>query len=175
VHEPYAVGPPSDLAVGGLINIDPEHGFLHGWLEPSVVAFAAQEHVLPAAVEVGVTVAVALAGIGGAVALYLRPGVDVEAMRSRLGVLYDVALHGFYVDELYQATIAQPGRYLAQGLSEFDRRGIDGAVDGTASLTAGLATVGRRLQTGNVSNYALAVLGGALLVLGVFLGVAAGS
>ena len=161
-------------AVGGLINIDPEHGFLHGWLEPSVVAFAAGEHVLPATVEVGAAVAVALAGIAGAVALYLRPGADVRALRARMGTLYDVPFHRFYVDELYQTTIARPGRYLAEGLSEFDNRGIDGAVNGAASLTAWLATVGRRLQTGNVSNYALGVLGGALLVLGVFAGVVAG-
>jgi NADH-quinone oxidoreductase subunit L len=34
-------------AAGGLINIDPNDGFLHGWLEPSVVAFEARAEFLP--------------------------------------------------------------------------------------------------------------------------------
>jgi NADH-quinone oxidoreductase subunit L len=61
---------------------------------------------------------------------------------------------------------------LADGFAAFDRSGVDGAVNGTARLMTGLAGVGRRLQTGYVRSYALAVLVGTVLVVGVLVGTA---
>jgi len=56
----------------------------------------------------------------------------------------------------------------------FDRNVVDGAVNGAATATRGLATVGRKLQTGFVRSYALAVLGGAVLLTVVLLSTSAG-
>ncbi|HVL98260.1 MAG TPA: NADH-quinone oxidoreductase subunit L [Egibacteraceae bacterium] len=157
-------------AAGGLIEYPPGEGFLHHWLEPSVVAFTAG----PAFVDHGVilVVAVAVAGLGIAAALltYLRRAPDREPLAVRLGGAYDLALNGFYVDALYSTTVVTPGTLLAGGLSDFDRRGIDGVVNGAARGTAGLAGILRRVQTGYVRSYALAVLAGAVLVLALFAG-----
>jgi NADH-quinone oxidoreductase subunit L len=46
----------------------------------------------------------------------------------------------------------------------FDNRGVDGTVTGLAALIGGSSGRVRRLQTGFVRSYALAMVGGALLV-----------
>ncbi|MDP8970830.1 MAG: NADH-quinone oxidoreductase subunit L [Actinomycetota bacterium] len=157
-------------ALGGWINIDPKKGFLHGWLEHSVVLFVPGHELIPPSTGKLAAIVASLLGIAVAFAMYLRPGVDVPALRERAGGLYGVLLNRFYVDELYQSTIALPGRLMAEGLATFDDRGIDGAVNGVARFTAGLATAGRRLQTGFVRSYALAVLAGAVLLTVLLVG-----
>jgi len=157
-------------AVGGLIEYPAGEGFLHHWLEPSVVAFTAG----PAFVDHGAIMVLALLvaalGIGGAALLYLRGAPTTEPLAARLGGAYGLALDAFHVDAIYSTTVVTPGLLLAEGLGDFDRRGVDGAVNGAARATAGLATVMRRLQTGFVRSYALAVLGGAVLVFALFVG-----
>jgi NADH-quinone oxidoreductase subunit L len=46
-----------------------------------------------------------------------------------------------------------------------DNRGVDGSVNGLAAFIGGTSTQARRAQTGYVRSYALAILGGALLVV----------
>jgi NADH-quinone oxidoreductase subunit L len=99
----------------------------------------------------------------------VRP-VDIAAVRARLGWLYRAMLRKFYVDELYERTIAMPGLLMAEGMAEFDARGIDGFVNGLGRGTHALSQVGRRVQTGFVRSYALAVLFGTLLITALFLG-----
>ncbi|MEX0658040.1 MAG: NADH-quinone oxidoreductase subunit L [Egibacteraceae bacterium] len=157
-------------AVGGLVNYPAGDGFLHGWLEPSVVAFTAGPAFIDHQLLLVLALVVAGLGIAGGALLYLRGSPQHEPLVGRLGGAYGLAFNRFYVDELYSTTIVTPGRLLADGLSEFDRRGIDGVVNGAARGTAGLATVMRRAHTGLVRSYALAVLGGAVLVLALFVG-----
>ena len=166
-------------ALGGLINATPlslarfwdaQPGFLHDWIEPVVVTYAGEEAFLNHAAALALVLIAGLVGIGVAVALYLRPGVDIVQVRTRLGPAYRWALDKFYVDEAYSATIEVPGRYLAEGFADFDRRGVDGAVNGLGRITAGFASVGRRVQTGFVRSYALAVLAGTVLVAALFFG-----
>jgi NADH-quinone oxidoreductase subunit L len=59
---------------------------------------------------------------------------------------------------------------MAEGMAAFDERGIDGLVNGLGRGTRRLAQVGRRVQTGFVRSYALAVLLGTLLISALFLG-----
>jgi NADH-quinone oxidoreductase subunit L len=159
-------------AAGGLINIDPKEGFLHGWLEPSVVAFEARAEFLPHSTLLVLAVGVGLLGLLLAWNRYLRQGYEPGLAPVRYPRAHAYAFNRFYVDEAYQATIARPGRMLADGFAAFDRSGVDGAVTGTARLMTGLAGVGRRLQTGYVRSYALAVLVGTVLVVGVLVGTA---
>ncbi|MGI8875411.1 MAG: NADH-quinone oxidoreductase subunit L [Egibacteraceae bacterium] len=154
--------------LGGLINIDPQDGFLHGWLVgSSVVAFEADAGVIPAWVLIGGAVVVSLAGILLGFLAYRR--VDMATVGVGGGPRA-AARRAFAVDAAYDAALARPGLALSFGLARFDSAGIDGAVNGSGRLTAGLATVGRRLQTGFVRNYALAVLAGAVLVTAILLG-----
>jgi NADH-quinone oxidoreductase subunit L len=160
-------------AAGGLINIDPYTGWLHGWLEPSVVAFEARVEFLSHAAMMVIAVAVGFAGLAFAAYRYLFRGYEPGRAPEEIPGAYRVAYNKFYVDEAYQTAIAHPGHRLADFFAAVDRRVIDGAVNGVGWLTTGLASHGRRLQNGFVRSYALAVLGGTLLVVAVLLGGAA--
>jgi NADH-quinone oxidoreductase subunit L len=63
----------------------------------------------------------------------------------------------------------RPGQYLTRTLVYVDSRGIDGAVNGVAAGIAGLSARTRRIQTGFVRSYALAMLGGAVVVIAALL------
>jgi len=71
----------------------------------------------------------------------------------------------YYVDELYQATVVKPlakTSYFAwKGV---DTVGIDGTINALAFFTEIAGDFLRFLQTGNVRNYVLWVLGGAAFV-----------
>ncbi len=166
-------------AAGGLLNAtpasllrfwDPEPAFLSSFLAPSVVPFYGDTPFIAHVPAVLIVTLVALAGVGAAWAMYLREGVDHTAVRERLGGFYQLSYNKFYVDELYEATIERPGRAVANGFAEFDRVVIDGAVNGLGTATRGLGSIGRRLQTGFVRSYALAVAAGTVLVAVIFLG-----
>jgi NADH-quinone oxidoreductase subunit L len=157
-------------AVGGLINIDPKTGWLHGWLAPSVVGFEPRVEFLPHAVLLAAAVMAGLAGLAAAARLFLRRGLDPALVGARWPRAYRWASDAFYVDQAYSAAIVRPGWLLGEGLADFDRRGIDGVVNGIARGMVGLAQEGRRLQTGLVRSYALAVLTGTLLVFLYFVG-----
>jgi NADH-quinone oxidoreductase subunit L len=151
---------------GGLINLNPESGFLHHWLEPSVVPYAGEAPFLPHALAQVLAVLAGASGIVVAWSMYVRRA-PVPAPATGIRAL---AANRFYVDELYERIIAWPGLALSRGLALFDRRGIDGLVNGIARATGALAGVGRRLQSGFVRSYALAVLVGTVLVVVLFLG-----
>jgi NADH-quinone oxidoreductase subunit L len=157
-------------AAGGLINLDPETGWLHGWLEPSIVPFERATPLVTHGTGLVVAVAVGLLGLAFAAYRYLLRGHEIVGAPEDIPGAYRLAYNKFYVDELYQRSLAHPGHALARSFAWFDRRGVDGAVNGTARLTTGLAGVGRRLQTGATRSYALAVLGGTLLVVAVIVG-----
>jgi NADH-quinone oxidoreductase subunit L len=146
-----------------------EHGWLFGWLAPAVQPYVGEEALFGEVLAGFLVLAMAALGIAVAYLLYLRP-VDIVAVRARLGGLYQAMLHKFWVDEIYERTIMTPGLLMAEGMAAFDERGIDGLVNGLGRGTRRLAQVGRRVQTGFVRSYALAVLLGTLLISALFLG-----
>ena len=73
---------------------------------------------------------------------------------------------GFYVNDFYSNVIVAPAKAGSAFLAYvFDARVIDGAVNGLGRVFRGLAGAGRRVQTGLVRNYALALLAGAVGIL----------
>ncbi|HUH06661.1 MAG TPA: NADH-quinone oxidoreductase subunit L [Egibacteraceae bacterium] len=174
------------LAVGaafaGLLNVspaaflrfwNPEHGFLHAWLEPSVALFSGEAPLVAHGAAMLAVLGAGALGIAVAWALYLRGDLAVRrdraAARAAAAGPYRLAYEKFYVDELYQGAIERPGRMLAEAFAFFDRAGIDGAVNGIARATGGMGSLGRRLQTGFVRTYALAILAGAAIVVAILL------
>jgi NADH-quinone oxidoreductase subunit L len=51
-----------------------------------------------------------------------------------------------------------------------DDKGVDGAVNGSAGIIAYLSAHLRKLETGFVQNYALAILLGVVVITGYFVG-----
>jgi NADH-quinone oxidoreductase subunit L len=102
-------------------------------------------------------------GVGISWMMYGMRPVPVEAPRG--SVLTRAARADLYGDAFNEAVFMRPGQYLTRSLVYFDNRGIDGLVNGTAALIGGTSGRVRRLQTGFVRSYALAVLGGAVIVV----------
>ncbi|CAN5491438.1 NADH-quinone oxidoreductase subunit L [soil metagenome] len=146
---------------GGALNLDPETGWLHGWLVGTVLPFEHGETWIPVAAHL--PAALAAAAIGLLIAFFAYRAVDMATVGSGMGVV-GVARNKFYVDEAYELFTVHVGGALARGFARTDRGGIDGLVNGAAGLTRGVATQVRRTQTGYVRSYALGILAGTVLV-----------
>jgi NADH-quinone oxidoreductase subunit L len=153
-------------AAGGGLNL-PLHShdadFLERWLHP---VFG--ENLREVATRSGTKWVLALAVAGGAVLailiareLFLRGRARQEAVEPA------VLRNAWYVDRGVASFMGGPGRWAADRMADVvDARVVDGAVNGVATLVRGAGTGLRRVQTGFVRNYALAVAGGVVLVLG---------
>ncbi len=156
------LGLPEGLGLGNALE-----EFLHP-------VFAGAAEAVPAGAVDWLPVALSLlaAGLGLAAAywLYVRRWGLAARWAKDNAWLYDLVLAGYRVDDLYQAAVVRPLRALGDVLARVvEARTIDGAVNGLARLL-GLAGEGlRRLQSGLVRHYALAMLAGAVLVLLYFL------
>ena len=142
---------------------------LQHWLEPVVArGFVEGEPALqPIVVSIMALVAVAL-GVALAYVKYVR--VPVEAVApTNVSIWTRFARRDLLQDAFNEAVFMRPGQYLTRALSFFDRKVVDGAVNGTGALFGGLSVRVRRVQTGYVRTYALLILVGAALVLAAML------
>ncbi|CAB4692445.1 unannotated protein [freshwater metagenome] len=142
---------------------------LQQWLEPVVArGFVEGEPALPPIiVSIMALVAVAL-GVALAYVKYVR--VPVEAVApANVSIWTRFARRDLLQDAFNEAVFMRPGQYLTRALSFFDRKVVDGAVNGTGALFGGLSVRVRRVQTGYVRTYALLILFGAALVLAAML------
>ncbi len=145
----------------------------------------------------GASLLIATAGIGGAAAFYY-PGkikrFEAANAAKRFGPVYNLFVHKWYFDEIYDALLIKPTLALGRGIAWFDKTFVDGIVNASAGLTLAVSKFegffdayvvdgvvgltsrlvyllgdwGRMLQTGRLRNY-LAIL--ALAVVGLFAGV----
>jgi len=123
----------------------------------------------------GISVAAGLLGILIAWVMYLaKPGM-AESFADSVSGLYKLVYNKYFVDEIYDATVVKPivGGSRAVLWRVFDVSGIDGAVNGVATLSRGVGGVLRRIQSGNIRSYATWVLFGSVMII-VALGLAGG-
>ncbi len=152
-------------AVGGVLNLPFGSRFevLGHWLEP-VVAGSQRNLTLPGATQFilsGSTLVLCIGGILVARAVYLQRTVPAEKVEP------EVLAKGWYYDIGITAFMGGPGRRLFDAVTwVFDRKVIDGAVNGAAGLVRGTGDRIRRLQSGYVRNYALGVALGAVVLAG---------
>jgi NADH-quinone oxidoreductase subunit L len=152
--------------VGGFIQL-PFSKSLHRlehWLEP-VIEFGEADikatwgydnkYVL-----MGVAIACAVVGIALSLGVYARH--KLRAVEPK--ILADA----WNYDKAVTAFMGGPGRQVFEGVAVYDARVIDGAVNGTGALVRGVGGLVRKLQTGNVRNYAAGVGVGVVLLLGWF-------
>ena len=114
---------------------------------------------------------IAIAGVAGAWVFYGHGNARAREWAARLGPLYDFSRRKWYQDEVYNLAFNQATIITANILWWFDRTIIDGAVNGVAFMTRLVGQGMRKLQTGFVTNYALIMGVGLVLVVGVFYGV----
>jgi NADH-quinone oxidoreductase subunit L len=159
------------LAVGALLSGYvglPAISAIDGWLEPALRLEAEEAHhnVTLELILLGVS---ALVAIGGAVLAYRAYLVDKQMpanARQALGPVAKLVENKYYLDEIYNMIIVNPLRAFGGWLARsFDQGGIDGAVNGLAGVTGWIGAQVRRLQTGMVGLYALAMLFGVVALL----------
>ncbi len=162
------------------------------------------------------SIVIATAGIGAGLAYYAPPWAaivpfwapqrrynvpvafrrrfDPQKAAHRFSGLYNFLAHKWYFDEIYNAVLVQPTLALGRLCTEFDKRVIDGVVNGSAHLTALLSRMegifdkiavdglvnlvakvvyvtgdwGRTIQTGRLRNYLMFL---AVALVGLFVGV----
>ena len=141
-------------------------GAIQSWLEPVVGSPAAGENpVIAVPVLTTVTLLVVAAGLGLAWMRYWREEVPVVAPVGSL--LTRAARRDLYQDDVNESLLMRPGIYLTRFLVYFDTKGVDGAVGGLAALIGGTSARVRRVQNGFVRSYALTMLAGVVVILGV--------
>jgi NADH-quinone oxidoreductase subunit L len=161
--------------VGGFVGfpiIEGGHKFKE-FLSPSITAVSHGGHP-PVSLEVGLmffSMAVAGIGIYTAYKLYmLRPDLP-GWLAEKFKVPYDLIYNKYYVDEIYDTIVVEPVKDGSTLLwTQVDDKVVDGAVNGSASTVAWLSAHLRRLETGFLQNYALAIVLGLTLVVGYLLG-----
>jgi NADH-quinone oxidoreductase subunit L len=149
--------------VGGALNL-PGVLTLEHWLEPVLEENIHELHLagwIQVMLASGATVGGVL-GILAARAVYLQRKVPAERVEP---ALFE---HAWYVDEGLSAAVDGPVEAVAEGAAAFDKRGIDGLVNGVAAVVRGGGSRLRVVQTGFVRNYALGVAAGAVLLLAFF-------
>jgi NADH:ubiquinone oxidoreductase subunit 5 (subunit L)/multisubunit Na+/H+ antiporter MnhA subunit len=119
---------------------------------------------------------VAVASIGTAIGIRLFRSDHGELLRTwtaRLKPLYVGSRNRWFFDDLNDRLFVQFGGRVANAAWWFDRRVVDGAVNGVATATSSGGRGLRRIQTGRVQNYALGIALG-LIVMTILYLVAAG-
>jgi len=138
---------------------------IQDWLQPVVGPPGEGEPVIAATTLIILTLGIVIVGMALAGLMYWRAEVPVVAPVG--SPLTRAARVDLYQDEVNEALLMRPGLHLTRSLVFFDNRGVDGAVGGLAALIGGTSARVRRIQNGFVRSYALTMLAGVVVILGV--------
>ena len=160
------------LLVGALVGWPPDKGWFHTFLEPVFASGKPPVDITSATTYTFAIVStlVVLAGIGIAYLAYIKESISPRDWAKRLGPAYQLAANLWYFDAAYERFIIHPLYLFSVFLWRVvDVEIIDGAVNGVAAVVSYTSERWRRAQTGLVSNYALAIALGAVIIVGAFL------
>jgi NADH-quinone oxidoreductase subunit L len=155
--EPLFISPPAQRIDGAPPVTSLESSSLETAGEPT----HEPEEVLSERIFTGVSIIIALAGIGiGWITFKKRPLLQMPSLLE----------NKYYVDEIYDTAIINPINVGSrEGLWKlFDLSVIDGIVNTLGRSVAQIGAIARYLQTGFVRSYAAVILFGALLVVAYF-------
>lgn len=179
----------------------------HGWFTDLVVA---RDSAVPGQVNLSareiqegvhhahlpamlISMVVAFAGIGLAVAVYLKRKISADNVAKRLAPLYRLSFNKYYIDEIYHRIVVLPSLWVSRLVGFLDWDLYDKyVINGFGRVTASIAkAVGirldfdvldqqivdglgrgtrffgaglRQVQTGKLQNYLLLVLGGIIVI-----------
>ncbi|MHB0999806.1 MAG: NADH-quinone oxidoreductase subunit L [Armatimonadota bacterium] len=127
--------------------------------------------------------------------IFVKKSIPSSIFRQKMPWAYDIIANKYYMDEFYWAVLVRPLLWVTQQLSRFDRKIVDGFVNGVGYATLALSYVyaffdkwvidgavnmvgivtrfsGRLLrytQTGVIQNYLLGVFAGVLVIAILYL------
>jgi len=163
------------------------------WLEHGYSSFVYHHHphhAEPSILLMIISLSIGLSGIGLAYLIYYKKSISADAIAERFKPLYTLLYNKYYFDEIYDAIIVQPCYAICDFWFWFDQRIVDGAVNGSATLTIwwsiakrwfddhivdgavnglgytvrGAGGILRFAQTGRLQNYALVIFAGVILI-----------
>jgi NADH-quinone oxidoreductase subunit L len=155
--------------VGGFLGMPHiiGHNYIEGWLEPvfsSALAILPEHHMVASTEIILIGASVLAAAI--AILVSFRMFSKGEKLYAFSGGFYNLLKEKYKVDEIYDAVIVRPLRWLTEIFYKiFDVKIIDGAVNGLASFFISLSVDWRRIQTGIVQDYAIFSVAGILAIL----------
>jgi NADH-quinone oxidoreductase subunit L len=188
------------LGVGVLFGFPPDHGLYHRFVERVFEEAGTVAHEIGLSTTVGLMVvatAIALAGIGLARAMYKTGDSPApEKVAEQFHGIYRTLLNKYWVDELYIAIFVTFGKRVCNAFWKVDAGVVDGAVNGSGWLTVFLSRVSaffdfnfvdglvnkiadfiqggsqslRKIQTGVIQNYLLAMSLAVFLVTLIYMG-----
>jgi NADH-quinone oxidoreductase subunit L len=114
---------------------------------------------------------IALAGIGLATWLWWRRPDQPGRIAAAVPGLHRLLLNKYYVDEFYDVTVVQPVKIVSEDAlwRGMDARVVDGAVNGTGQVVAGMSAIIRLFQSGSVKTYAAGTFVGVVLILAYYI------
>ena len=141
-----------------------------------------------------ISLAIAGAGILLAYQMYMRRRELADRMAQRFAGLYRLVLNKYWVDEIYNAVFVDFGKWLCRLFWTVDAEGVDGTVNGASRLTVFLSQVSalfdfrgvdglvnaiadviqggsqafKRIQTGVIQNYLLAMAMGIFVIVSLY-------
>jgi len=139
-------------------------GDIISWLTP-VTGLEQTPLPFPTIILEIVTLVIVLIGVAVAIAMYRRD-VPVEAPQD-VNILTKAARNSMYDDAINDVLVVQPTYSVSRAFVGIDNKGIDGVVNGLAAFVGGSGERLRRWQSGFARSYALAMVGGAVLVVAV--------
>ena len=159
------------IVAGLAVGIPSSHGTaFERFLAPVLPRHEAEHSSGTAFALLVVSVVFVLAGIAIAWVMYGRGEVRAERIGVPRNAIHALVLNKYYVDEIYDVLFVRPVYAASQWCaSVFDAGLIDGLVNGVGRMMTGWASGMRRVQTGFVMNYALAMLLGAVAVVALLL------
>jgi NADH-quinone oxidoreductase subunit L len=161
--------------VGGLVGfpiIEGAHKFKE-FLAPAITPLHKEVHHAVSFEIFMMAFSMGIAGVGIFIAYkcYMKTPDLPARITAKFPRLYEYIYNKYFVDEAYDAAVVEP---IKQG-SDFlwrgvDEKVIDGTVNGSATTVGWLSSHLRKLETGFVQNYALAILAGVVIVAGYLIG-----
>jgi NADH-quinone oxidoreductase subunit L len=161
---------------GNLVVSGPDAGMFHHFIEPTFetaihngelmgIPHPAVGFTEPTMMIMLISTLVAISGVFVAWLFYYKPNPIPGTMARGLPWLYNALLNKWYFDEFYQKVVVGGGFMIAYAAWRFDQKVVDGLVNGVAGLVRGGGGRLRRVQTGFVQGYALAVALGLLALV----------
>ena len=162
----------------------------------SFVFFHHPHHVKPNLILMLASTVIAVSGIVLAYLIYYRGTFSPDTIREKFKPIHKILFNKYYVDQFYNMTIVSPILKLSDRLFKFDlgvidwivngvgnftvflsdikewfdSHIVDGAVNGIGYLIKEAGSTGRKIQTGQLQNYAFVIFFAILIVLLVKLG-----
>jgi NADH-quinone oxidoreductase subunit L len=114
-----------------------------------------------------VSLSFGIAGILLAYIIYVRKLLSAKSIGQSLGPVYTLLIRKYFFDELYERFFVM--RFLVDGIFAafqwVDTYIVDGSVNGIATITVAGGKVMRRLETGQLQVYGLAIFIGILAIV----------